>query len=300
MRAWNFAEELGRFGPTAHSSAAAPSLAEARAYCAHVTRTHGENFTVVSWLLPRRLVPHFHAVYAWCRWADDLADETAGGAQSLALLDWWNAELDACFAGEPRHPVTTALSETVRSFGIPVEPFRDLLSAFRQDQVVTDYDTFGQLLDYCRRSADPVGRLVLFLFESHRPECLEPSDAICTGLQLANFWQDVARDHAKGRIYLPKEDRDRFGVNTTTWREQRAAMRELIRFQVDRTHGFFKRGACLPAMLPRQARIDVELFLRGGRAVLRAIEKRNYDVLTTRPTVSKAKKLALLVRALVG
>lgn len=293
--AWSFAAELARFGP----SSPAATLAEAREYCAYVTRTHYENFTVVSWLLPRKLVPHFQAVYGWCRWADDLADETAAG-ESLALLDWWNAELDACFGGTPRHPVTVALRETVRSFAIPIEPFHDLLSAFRQDQVVTDYDTFDQLLDYCRRSANPVGRLVLFLFEQHKPECLEPSDAICTGLQLANFWQDVGRDQAKGRIYIPKEDRDRFGVAPATRHADPSAMRELIRFQVARTHVYFDRGAILPAMLPRAARIDVDLFLRGGRAVLRAIERQGYDVLTKRPTVGKAAKLALLARALIG
>jgi len=295
--AWNFAAELASAGPTA---TARPSLAEARAYCAYATRSHYENFTVASWLLPRKLVPHFHAVYAWCRWADDLADETAGGSESLALLDWWNGELEACFAGEPRHPVTVALHETVQRFGIPFDLFRDLLSAFRQDQTTTDYDTFGQLVDYCRRSADPVGRLVLYLFEHHKPECLEPSDAVCTGLQLANFWQDVARDRAKGRIYIPKEDRSRFGVQPATWHAQPAAMRDLIRFQVARTHEWFDRGESLLRLLPRTARIDVALFLRGGRAVLRAIERQNHDVLTSRPSIGKAEKLMLLLRTLLG
>jgi len=294
VQAWNFAAELARYGP----SAPPVGLDVARAYCGSVTRRHYENFTVVSWLLPRRLVPHFHAVYAWCRWADDLADET--GSEASAMLDWWNAELEACYAGEPRHPVTVVLRETVRRFDIPKERFADLLSAFRQDQVVTDYDSFAQLEDYCRRSANPVGRLVLHLFEAHRSECLEPSDAICTGLQLANFWQDVSRDQADGRIYLPKEDRVRFGVAPETWHTQPAAMRELIRFQVDRTHTYFDRGACLPAMLPRSARIDVDLFLRGGRAVLRAIAAQNFDVLARRPTVGKARKLMLLARAIVA
>lgn len=292
---WNFASELARFGP---QSPAVATAGLARAYCAHVTRSHYENFSVVSLLLPRRLVPHFHAVYAYCRWADDLADETAGGAESLALLDWWRTELLACYSGSPRHPVMVALRETIRRFDIPPEPFLNLLVAFEQDQRVKRYDTFEQLLGYCRHSADPVGRLVLHLFECFSDERAAFSDEVCTGLQLANFWQDVARDFAIGRMYIPAEDRARFN-----WSESdrcTPAFRNLMRFEVDRTRGFFDRGSKLLPLLPRDARSNVELFVAGGRAILQAIERIDYDVWSTRPEVTKWAKARLLARAVIG
>jgi squalene synthase HpnC len=277
----------------------APSLAQARAYCAYVARAHYENFTVVSALLPRRLVRHFHAVYAYCRWSDDLADETAGGQVALDLLSWWRGELLTCYRGTPTHPVTVALRETIRRFDIPSEPFLDLLSAFEQDQVVKRYDTFAQLRDYCRRSADPVGRLVLYLFGCFSPERAALSDEVCTGLQLANFWQDVARDLAIGRVYLPREDRDRFGYTDGDLEARRftPAFRELMRFEVERAHGYFDRGAELLPLLPREARVDVDLFVAGGRAILRAVERQGYDVWTRRPEVGKGEKLKLLLGA---
>ena len=294
---WDFAEELERYGP--NSGDTAMSLEAARAYCASVTRRHYENFTVASWLLPRKLVPHFEAVYAYCRWADDLADETGGGERSLELLDWWRGGL---LGGHSTHPVFIALRETTRTFSIPSKPYLDLLTAFEQDQRVPKYDTFDQLLGYCRNSANPVGHLVLYLFETFDDRKAALSDEICTGLQLANFWQDVARDFDKGRIYLPAEDRDRFGIIEEQLRSKRfdAAFRELIKFEVDRTWGFFERGRPLLPLLPRKARVDVELFALGGEAVLRAIEKRNYDVLTSRPRIGKLQKAKLLGRALLG
>jgi squalene synthase HpnC len=277
-------------------------LAFARRYCQHVARSHYENFTVVSLLLPRRLVPHFHAVYAWCRWADDLADETAGGAESLALLDWWRTELLACWSGVPRHPVTVALRETIRRFDIPPEPFLNLIAAFEQDQRVKRWTTFDQLLGYCRNSADPVGRLVLSLFECFDDERAALSDEVCSGLQLANFWQDVSRDFAIGRVYLPAEDLNRFGVSEDDIAAKRfsTAFRDLIQFEVDRTKGFFDRGAKLLPLLPREAKVDVELFIAGGRAILHAIERIGFDVLTRRPEVGKGVKLKLLLRAIAG
>src|SRR5690349_8424710 len=206
---WEFARELERWGP--RSGEGIPSLAAARAYCAQVARSHYENFTVVSLLLPRRLVRHFHAVYAYCRWSDDLADETAGGAEALRLIDWWRGELLSCYRAQPRHPVTIALRETIRRFRIPPDPFLNLLIAFEQDQSVKNYATFDDLLGYCRHSANPVGHLVLYLFECFDAKRARLADQVCTGLQLANFWQDVARDRAIGRVYLPEEDRKRFG-----------------------------------------------------------------------------------------
>ena len=311
---WNFADELRKHGPGAGDTPM--SLASARAYCAWVTKSHYENFTVASWLLPRALVPHFQAVYAYCRWADDLADETGGGAAALGLLAWWRSELLACYEvdgvsvsrrvgnSSPRgsHPVFVALRETIRTFSIPPEPFLNLLIAFEQDQRVPKYDTFEKLLGYCENSANPVGRLVLYLFESFEERRAALADEICTGLQLANFWQDVARDFDKGRIYLPREDRDRFGVTEDQLAAKRCdpAFRELIRFEVDRTRVYFEHGRTLLPRLPRAARVDVELFAAGGEAVLRAIEKCGGDVLTSRPRIGKLTKTRLLGRALLG
>ena len=296
--AWDFARELERWGPGANDNAV--SLPAARAYCARVARSHYENFTVVSLLLPRRLVPHFHAVYAYCRWSDDLADETAGGQAALDLIAWWREELLTCYDGRPRHPVMVALRETVRRFSIPPRPFLDLLVAFEQDQRVKRYDTFEQLTGYCRNSANPVGRLVLMLFECFDAERAALSDEVCTGLQLANFWQDVSRDLAIGRVYLPAEDRARFGYPDDDLEARRCtpAFRELMRFEVDRARGYFARGAALLPLLPREARVDVELFVRGGEAILRAIERANYDVWTRRPEVSKWAKGKLLLGAM--
>ncbi len=275
------------------------SLTVARAYCAHVSKTHYENFTVVSLLLPRRLIRHFHAVYAYCRWSDDLADETAGGQEALDLIAWWREELLACYDGEPRHPVMIALRETIRRFDILSKPFLDLLVAFEQDQRVKRYDTFDQLLGYCRNSANPVGRLVLYLFECFDEQRAALSDEVCTGLQLANFWQDVARDFAIGRVYIPAEDRLRFGYSDDDLSAKRTTpqFRELMRFEVDRARGFFDRGEKLLPLLPRAARIDVDLFIRGGRAILRAIERIDYDVWSRRPEVSKWEKGKLLLGA---
>lgn len=297
--AWDFSEELKRYGPSSGDIAMSPEAA--RAYCASVTRRHYENFTVASWLLPRKLVPHFEAVYAYCRWADDLADETGGGENALGLFKWWRRGLLDCYEGNSTHPVFIALRETIRAFSIPAKPFLDLLVAFEQDQRVPKYDTFDQLLGYCRNSADPVGHLVLYLFETFDADKAALSDEICIGLQLANFWQDVARDFDKGRIYLPGEDRDRFGVTEEQLRAKRfnPDFRKLLKFEVDRTWGYFERGLPLLPLLPRKARVDVELFASGGEAVLRAIEKQSYDVLTSRPRIGKLQKAKLLVRALL-
>jgi squalene synthase HpnC len=294
---WDFARELAAHGPAAPGPC---GVAAARAYCRHVATSHYENFTVASLLLPRSLRPHFHAVYAYCRWADDLADETGGRAAEL--LAWWRRELDAVYAGEPTHPVTVALRETVRTFAIPPDPFRNLLLAFEQDQRVNDYDTFADLHAYCRHSADPVGRLVLYLFESFDDRRAALSDEVCTGLQLANFWQDVGRDLDIGRVYLPAEDRRRFGYPDADLHARRftPAFADLLRFQVARARDFFDRGDALSPLLPRRARTDVRLFSLGGRAILDAVERQGYDVFARRPTVSKWRKARLLLAAVAG
>jgi squalene synthase HpnC len=293
----HFLRDLARFGP---DTVAAPiPLADARSYCARLVRTRYENFTVASLLLPRRLLPHFHAVYAWCRWADDLGDETGGGAQALALLQWWRDELERCFAGSPQHPVTVALLPTIRRFDIPRQPFLDLLSAFEQDQTIKDYDTWEQLLDYCRRSANPVGRLVLFLCEAFDEERADHADCICTGLQLANFWQDVGRDLDIGRVYLPGEERRRFGYTDADLAARRftPAFAELMRFEVQRTRRLFEMGRPLIELMPPDLRCDIDLFLQGGLATLNEIERLGFDVWARRPTVSRWRKGRLVLGA---
>ncbi len=293
-----FTRELRRFGPDRRYDP--PSLSRSRSYCSRLARTHYENFTVASLLLPRRLLRHFHNVYAYCRWADDLADEAGGGPAALALLRWWRQELLDCYAGKPRHPVMVALRETVERFRIPARPFLDLLFAFEQDQLIKRYQTFGQLLGYCRHSANPVGHLVLYLCEAYDAERARLADFVCTGLQLANFWQDVARDYAIGRIYLPEEDRRRFGYTEADLRERRCtpAFQELMRFEVDRTRDLFRRGLPLLELMPAQTRLDIELFLRGGLAILGKIEQCRYNVLQARPVLAKWDKAALLMTAL--
>jgi squalene synthase HpnC len=293
-----FARDLERFGPG--RAPARLSVSAAQMYCSHLARTHYENFTVASLLLPRRLLRHFHAVYAYCRWADDLADEAGGGDRALALLRWWREELLRCYAGEPRHPVMVALRGTVRRFGIPAEPFLDLLVAFEQDQLVKRYQAYDRLLDYCRCSANPVGRLVLYLCEAFDPARAALADHVCTALQLANFWQDVARDFDIGRVYLPEEDRKRFGYGDADLEARRftPAFAELLRFEVDRTRDLFYRGFPLVERMPAEVRPDIELFIRGGLAILDQIERTRYNVWARRPVVSKWQKAALLGGAL--
>jgi len=192
--------------------AQAPTLAEAREYCRRLATSHYENFSVATWFLPKHLHEHFYAVYAYCRISDDLGDEVGDPAASIRLLDAWEEELNACYEGRPKHPVFVALAETVRQCDIPKKPFADLLVAFRQDQTVTRYERVEDLLGYCRNSANPVGRLVLYVCGYRDPELQMLSDYTCVGLQLANFWQDVTVDYAKNRIYLPLEDLRAFGV----------------------------------------------------------------------------------------
>src|SRR3989442_1618386 len=214
----------------------APSDEEARQYCRRLARTHYENFSVATWFLPQRLRQHFYNVYAYCRISDDLGDEVDHPAASLQLLDEWEAELHACYAGSPRHPVFVALAETVRKFDIPRQRFADLLKAFRQDQTITRYPTFNDLLGYCRYSANPVGHLVLYLCGYRDAERQALSDFTCTALQLANFWQDVSVDYAKGRIYLPLEDMQHYKVSERdiAATQNTASFCALIRFEVER------------------------------------------------------------------
>jgi len=275
--------------------------AEAQDYTRWLATHHYENFNVVSWLLPRRLHQHFYNVYAYCRWADDLGDEVASPARALELLDWWESELRNCYAGSPSHPVFVALQPTVEECQIPIDPFFDLLTAFRQDQSVHRYADWDAVLGYCRYSANPVGRLVLYLCGYRDAGRQELSDATCTALQLANFWQDVARDLEKDRIYIPLDalaahrlsEADLFAHGFDD--RYAALMKDLIA----RTRALFTQGLPLAERVAPELRIDIELFSRGGLAVLDSIERIGYNTLERRPALSRAAQAHLLGRALL-
>jgi len=269
-------------------------------YTARLAQHHYENFTVVSPLLPRALRRHFYSIYAFCRVADDLADETGDPVQSLRLLQWWRQELLQCFAGHTRHPAMVALGRTIAQFQLPRQPFLDLLSAFVQDQQVTRYATYDDLADYCRRSANPVGRLVLYVlgYRDARRQAL--SDATCTALQLTNFWQDIVSDLQRGRIYIPAEDMTRFGYTEADLVAHRhtEAFVALMQFEATRARALFEHGLGLVARVAPPVRADVELFSRGGLAVLDRLERVRFNVFAQRPTLSRWDKAGLLVAAL--
>ncbi len=277
-------------------------IAAAYRHCWELASSHYENFTVGSWLLPRYLRRHIAAIYAFARTADDFADE--GGldpAQRLHQLREWEQQLDAAFAGKAEGPIFIALADTAERFRIPAQPFRQLLQAFRRDVEFQPFPTFAALRDYCRCSADPVGRLILYLFGYDDAERQQLSDQICTGLQLANFWQDVGKDAAAGRIYIPTEDLERFGCSAADIHRgvPTAALRRLFAFEVDRTRTLLRDGLQLSARVDRRLAREVSLFAWGGLSVLDKIEATQFDVFR-RPTLSRFEKLSLVVRAAAG
>lgn len=320
-------DQLERYGP---QGSPPMSYEDALAYNAKLAKSHYENFTVVSWFMPARLRDDMRNVYAFCRWADDLGDETGDPARSLELLSWWREELDRCYEGKPRHPVYIALARTIEKHQIPRQPFDDLIDAFMQDQRITRYDSWDQLLDYCSRSANPVGRLVLYLCGYRDEERQALSDATCTALQLTNFWQDVRRDVLeRSRVYIPEQIARAHGLDIEqmvriiqidatpvaggdrvccTTKDipsvgvlaiqdvYRATLRDLCQ----RTWPLFEKGRELLPLVDADVRVDIDLFGRGGEAILRMIQKRDYDTLTTRPSLSKAAKFRLMVQALAG
>ena len=278
----------------------APTLEEAQAWCRELAETHYENFHVASWFLPKNLRPHFHSIYAYCRVSDDLGDEVGSTEAALALLELWGQELDACYEGRTRHPVFVALAETIKKCSIPKEPFADLLTAFRQDQSVARYQTMDEVLAYCRYSANPVGRLVLYASGEANEENFRLSDATCTALQLANFWQDVRSDYTeRGRIYIPQKDMNFFNVREEEIAEGNAtqAFCDLMRSEVADARLLFEEGLPLIGKVNRELAIDLDLFSRGGLEILRAIEECGYDVLSARPAISKGRKMKLMLRA---
>ncbi len=288
-------EELGQYGPSGVGRPA--TLAEGRAYCRRLACSHYENFIVTSLFVPRRLRPHFYHIYAWCRWADDLADESEP-TQAMALLDWWEAELLACYEGRARHPVLVALAETIERFGVERQHFLALLSAFRQDQHVVRYATFEELLDYCHRSAVPVGRLVLALAGEDPRRCGPLADSICIGLQLVNFWQDVARDWNRGRRYLPEETLDRFEAHDAfETGSATPGFRQALASEVDRAECYLRQGLALARHVPPWLAAQVWLYVQGGLRVARRIRGQAFDVWFRRPRLTRWDRAWLVSQA---
>ena len=278
------------------------SIDDAQKYTRWLATHHYENFNVVSWLLPKELHQHFYNVYAYCRWADDLGDEIPDGNRAVELLDWWERELNACYEDKPSHAVFIALRETVLAQDIPKQPFADLLKAFRQDQFVKRYENWDAVIDYCVYSANPVGRLVLYLCGYRDAERQHFSDATCTALQLANFWQDVSRDLEKGRIYIPLDIAASHEVSEADIVQKRFtdAYPRLMKELIARTRVLFNEGMPLAKMVDTRLSIDLEMFSRGGLAVLDAIEASGYNTLQHRPSIGKAKQAGLLGRLLLA
>jgi squalene synthase HpnC len=281
-----------------------PSLEEARAWCARLTSSHYENFHVATFFLPKRLRPYFESIYAYCRVSDDLGDEVGDTRTALRLLNTWEEMLDECYDAPERsmHPVFVALRETIVERELPRVLFSDLLVAFKMDQVKTKYESWEELEDYSHYSANPVGRLVLWA-SGYRQESLALlSDKVCTGLQVANFWQDVVRDADIGRRYLPADYMRRFGVEEGQLAgrvftpEFRAMMVELVA----RTRVMLREGGAVSAGVDKELAVTLNLFRKGGEAILDGIEAQDFDVLRGRPIVTKRKKLMLLAEALVG
>jgi squalene synthase HpnC len=271
-------------------------------YCLRLARRHPENFFIGSLFLPRGKRRHLAAVYAYARLADDIADGDLATAEKLAALDCWEAQLDSCLRGVATHPVFVALGETIRECDLPVDPLRALLRAFRYDAAFTPFATFADLLGYCRNSANPVGRLVLALFGYHDEERWALSDSICTALQLTNFWQDLGIDLGRGRCYVPLEDMERFGVSRRSLAEGEAGagVRDLLRFEVERTRELFARGLPLADRVNRRVAREVRMFASGGLTILEHIEKGGFSPVRRRPSLTTRDKLRLLTLGLVG
>lgn len=300
-------------------------LSAARRFTRRLATSHYENFTVVSFLLPRRLHQDFYNIYAYCRHADDLADEIPDISQARQALARLRAGVRNLYLNQSpvvplppgdrdhptcdqRHPpaeaaILTALGDTIRRHALPWQPLMDLISAFEQDRRINRYDTREQVLDYCTRSANPVGRLVLGLCGYHDEHRINLSNDICTALQLTNFWQDVRRDYVeRNRIYVPREDMKQFGVTESDIASAHCtpAYRNLIRFQVDRAQELFDRGHALIRLIRAEVRADIALFSAGGQAILQRIRALDYDTLTTRPALGKVAKFTLILRAMTG
>lgn len=281
--------------------AKAYTLTEAESYTRWLSTSHYENFHIVSFLLPKRLHQDFYNVYAFCRWADDLGDEMGDTVESLRLLAWWRTELYAMVAGSATHPVFVALMGTARKYQLPLQPFDDLITAFERDQTITRYATYEEVYEYCKYSANPVGRLVLYLCGYSDTERQRLSDSTCTALQLANFWQDVAVDLLKDRVYIPFEAMARHGYTEDDLFAHREtqAFQAVMKEVTGRARLLFEEGLPLVRMVNRRLSLDLDLFSRGGMMVLDKIEQQHYLVLGRRPSISKVERVGLLLSSVV-
>jgi squalene synthase HpnC len=278
-------------------------LLAAYQHCRQIALRHYENFLVASVLLPRAMKQPFYNVYAFCRHADDLADESPSPAIATERLAQWQQQLDHCFSGQSvDHPIFIALADTIKQFDLQQRPLDDLLDAFRQDQFKTRYANFSELLDYCRRSANPVGHIVLRLAVADTPENIALSDSICTGLQLANHWQDIARDFKSGRIYIPQDALAEAGVDESMLGQRSAcdSIKRVIASQCAQARRFLLDGLPLADRVPAWLASDIRLFVHGGLETLDAIARCDHDTLANRPTVSKLRQIGLVIRAMLG
>lgn len=282
-----------------------PSDEQALLWCKQLATTHYENFHVTTVFLPKKLRPHFYSVYAFCRTSDDLGDEVGDTKVATRLLGEWRAMLHECFEHpqQSRHPVFVALQPTIACCKLPIQPFDDLITAFERDQVYAKHESIATLEDYSRYSANPVGRLVLLLSGYHDEKLMQLSDEICTGLQLANFYQDVVTDWVdRGRRYLPADVMRRFGVTDAQIAARRfdANFRAMMEFLVGDARARLLRGAKIATLIERDLAATLTLFVNGGLAILDAIAAQDYNTLMSRPVVTKGAKLRLLGGALVG
>lgn len=289
-------QDLREFGP---EMKAPVSFARAQDYCRQLTKKHYENFSVASRLVPSRFRQHLANVYSFCRWADDLSDEIDTPKESLDLLNWWRHSLRLCYEGDCLHPVFVALHDTINQFKIPIEPFEKLIDAFCIDQTKFRYETDSEVLDYCRGSANPVGRILLYMVGKHNDQTVHLSDSICSGLQIANFCQDVRRDVARGRIYLPKIYWTKHGLTEAMIltgdgpEPLRCALRDWALF----SRGMLLDGLPLVSLVPIWLARDLQLFVRGGLCLLNELARNDYDSWTKPIEVSKVAKLKLILRA---
>ena len=280
------------------------SIEESYRYCERLARSHYENFPVGSVLIKKSLRRHFYAIYSFARIADDFADEgyETGSYTESERLGWlrqWEVQLTEAYEGRSRHPVFVALADTAERFSLPIQLFEDLISAFSQDVTTRRYSTFDELADYCRRSANPIGRLILLLFGYRDSRMHAQSDDICTGLQLANHWQDVAIDLEKDRVYIPNEDLLRFGLSVDAIRRGAASdqFKQLMQFETARAREMFLTGKPLCTAVAGRLSLELRVVWLGGMTIIKRLEQNEFDVFRRRPAIGTADKIRILAAA---
>ncbi len=286
------------------------NLSDAKEFCRKYTCQHYENFTVASWLLPKQIRQNFYPIYSFCRWADDLGDESPDNESALVALDDWESQLNDCYSNKTLHPIFIALKPIIDKYRIPKSLFTDLINAFRLDQTKKEYNSRQELLDYCKLSANPVGRIVLHLAQTTDEESLILSDKICTGLQLANHWQDIARDKRRKtadgnsdlRRYIPLDDMTACGYASEDFQNEiyNNAFLELMTQLCSWADSFFIEGSQLVERVPRNFRTDIKVFVLSGRKLLESIRRVKYNVWVKRPTISRWEKLRIIFQAFLG